>query len=61
LTAILFEIGKKSAISFYIEKQGLESTFGAAASIIIVLIWGYYPCSISRELEAFLAQSGRTP
>jgi membrane protein len=38
LTAILFEIGK-SAIAFYIGKQGLESTYGAASSIIVVLIW----------------------
>jgi membrane protein len=41
LTALLFEIGK-FLISFYIGKQGLESTFGAAASIVIVLIWVYY-------------------
>jgi membrane protein len=41
LTAFLFEVGK-SAIGFYIGKQGLESAFGAAASIIVVLIWVYY-------------------
>ena len=40
-TAALFEIGK-FAISFYIGKQGLESTYGASASIAIVLIWVYY-------------------
>jgi membrane protein len=40
-TAALFEIGK-SAIGFYIGKQGLESTYGAAASIVVVLIWVYY-------------------
>jgi membrane protein len=45
LTAILFELGK-SAIGFYIGKQGLESTYGAAASIIIVLIWVYYSSQI---------------
>lgn len=45
LTAILFEIGK-SAIAFYIGKQGLESTYGAAASIIVVLIWVYYTSQI---------------
>ena len=33
-TAVLFEIGK-FLISFYIGKQGLESTYGAAASIVI--------------------------
>jgi uncharacterized BrkB/YihY/UPF0761 family membrane protein len=36
-----FEVGK-AAIGFYICKQGLESTYGAAASIVGVLIWVYY-------------------
>jgi hypothetical protein len=31
---------RKAAIGFYIGKQGLESTYGAAASIVVVLIWG---------------------
>jgi membrane protein len=45
VTAILFELGK-SAIGFYIAKQGLESTYGAAASVIVVLIWVYYSAQI---------------
>ena len=45
VTAVLFEFGK-SAIGFYIGKQGLESTYGAAASIIVVLIWVYYSSQI---------------
>jgi membrane protein len=45
VTAALFEIGK-SAIGFYIGRQGLESTYGAAASIVIVLIWVYYSSQI---------------
>jgi membrane protein len=45
VTAVLFELGK-SAIAFYIGKQGLESTYGAAASIIVVLIWVYYSSQI---------------
>jgi membrane protein len=44
-TAALFEIGK-FLIGFYIGKQGLESTYGAAASIVIVLIWVYYSAQI---------------
>lgn len=40
LTALFFEVGK-AAIGFYIGKQGLESTYGAAASIVVVLIWVY--------------------
>jgi membrane protein len=45
VTAVLFELGK-SAIGFYIGKQGLESTYGTAASIIVVLIWVYYSSQI---------------
>jgi membrane protein len=45
VTAVLFELGK-SAIGFYIGKQGLESTYGAAASIIVILIWVYYSSQI---------------
>jgi len=44
-TAALFEIGK-FVISFYIGKQGLDSTYGASASIVIVLIWVYYSAQI---------------
>jgi uncharacterized BrkB/YihY/UPF0761 family membrane protein len=43
--ALFFEIGK-AAIGFYIGKQGLESTYGAAASIVVVLIWVYYTSQI---------------
>jgi membrane protein len=42
---MFFEIGK-AGISFYIGKQGLESTYGAAASIVAVLIWVYYTSQI---------------
>ena len=45
ITAVFFELGK-AAIGFYIGKQGLESTYGAAASIIVVLIWVYYTSQI---------------
>jgi membrane protein len=44
-TAALFEIGK-FLIGFYIGKQGLESTYGASASIVVVLIWIYYTAQI---------------
>jgi membrane protein len=44
-TATLFEIGK-FLIGFYIGKQGLESTHGAAASIVVPLIWVYYSAQI---------------
>ena len=45
VTAALFEIGK-FLIGLYIGKQGLESTYGAAASIVVVLIWIYYSAQL---------------
>jgi membrane protein len=44
-TALLFNAGK-IAIGWYIGTQGLESTYGAAASIVILLIWVYYSAQI---------------
>jgi membrane protein len=61
LTTIFFEIGK-SAIGLYIGRQGLESTYGAAASIIVVLIWVYYSSQIvlmgAEITHAFANQRG---
>lgn len=45
VTAALFEVGKL-LIAFYLSKQGLESTFGAAASIVLLLVWVYYSAQI---------------
>jgi membrane protein len=45
VTAILFEVGKL-LIGLYIGKQGLESTFGAAASLVVLLVWVYYSSQI---------------
>ena len=44
-TALLFNIGK-TGIAWYIGTQGLESTYGAAASIVVLLIWVYYSAQI---------------
>jgi membrane protein len=44
-TALLFNAGK-TAISWYIGTQGLESTYGAAASLVVLLIWIYYSAQI---------------
>ena len=41
VTAILFMIGK-FAISFYIGSSDVGSTYGAAGSLIVVLLWTYY-------------------
>ncbi|HMG77398.1 MAG TPA: YihY/virulence factor BrkB family protein [Xanthobacteraceae bacterium] len=45
LTAALFEIGK-FLIGFYVGKQALESTYGAATSLVMLLIWVYYSAQI---------------
>jgi membrane protein len=45
VTAVLFEVGKL-LIGLYIGKQGLESTFGAAASLVVLLVWVYYSSQI---------------
>jgi membrane protein len=45
VTALLFEVGK-FLIGLYIGKQGLESSFGAASSLVVVLIWVYYSAQI---------------
>jgi membrane protein len=45
LTTLLFVAGK-FAIAFYLGQQGLESTFGAASSIVLILVWIYYSSQI---------------
>ena len=40
-TAILFMIGKLG-ISFYISKSEVGSTYGAAGSLVVLLLWVYY-------------------
>lgn len=44
-TTLLFIAGK-FAIAFYLGRQGLESTFGAASSIVLILVWIYYSAQI---------------
>jgi membrane protein len=44
-TAVLFNVGKL-AIGWYIGTQGLESTYGAAASLVVLLVWVYYSAQI---------------
>ena len=40
-TALLFMVGK-FAISFYISKSNVGSTYGAAGSLAVLLLWIYY-------------------
>jgi membrane protein len=44
-SGILFMIGK-FAISFYIGRSNVGSTYGAAGSLVILLLWVYYSAMI---------------
>jgi membrane protein len=45
LTAVLFSIGKL-AISLYLGKSGLASGYGAAGSLVVLIVWVYYSSQI---------------
>jgi membrane protein len=45
LTAVLFDVGKQ-LIGWYVGTQSFESTYGAAASIVVLLVWVYYSAQI---------------
>jgi membrane protein len=45
LTAVLFTIGK-TLISFYLSQASVASAYGAAGSLVILLLWVYYSAQI---------------
>jgi membrane protein len=45
LTALLFVIGK-FALGFYLGRSSVSSAYGAAGSLVIVLLWVYYSAQI---------------
>lgn len=45
VTALLFELGK-FGLSFYLGREGTASSFGAAGSIVLLLLWVYYASCI---------------
>ena len=45
VTAVLFEIGK-SLIGLYIGKSSVTSSFAAAGSLVVLLVWVYYSAQI---------------
>src|SRR5450631_3718701 len=45
VTSLLFTVGK-FLIGVYIGRSGIASGFGAAASLVVVLIWVYYSAQI---------------
>lgn len=45
VTALLFSIGK-FLIGLYIGKSGVESSYGAAGALVVLLLWVYYSAQI---------------
>ena len=45
VTSLLFNLGK-FAIGFYLGRSSVSSTFGAAGSLVVILIWVYYSAQI---------------
>ena len=45
VTALLFTVGK-IGIGFYLRRAGVASSYGAAGSLVIVLLWIYYSAMI---------------
>lgn len=45
VTALLFETGK-FGLSFYLGRESTTSSFGAAGSVVLVLLWVYYASCI---------------
>jgi membrane protein len=41
LTALLFVVGK-SLVGLYLGRSGLDSAYGAAGSLVVLLVWVYY-------------------
>ena len=45
VTALLFAIGKH-IIGLYLGQSSTTSSYGAAGSVIVLLLWVYYSCQI---------------
>ncbi|HVJ56471.1 MAG TPA: YihY/virulence factor BrkB family protein [Terrimicrobiaceae bacterium] len=45
ITALLFTLGK-FALGFYLGRSGVASSYGAAGSLIVLLLWVYYSSQI---------------
>jgi membrane protein len=45
VTAVLFEVGK-FGIGLYIGKSGMNESFAAAGSLVVLLVWVYYAAQI---------------
>jgi membrane protein len=61
LTAALFTVGK-FAIGLYLGKSGLASGYGAAGSLVVLIVWVYYSAQIlffGAEITHAIGSQGR--
>jgi membrane protein len=61
VTALLFVLGK-TAIAYYLGRSGVESAYGAAGSVLVILAWVYYSSQIlffGAEFTKFHAEENR--
>lgn len=54
VTTLLFALGR-FAVTAYLERKALDSAFGAAGSLVLVLLWTYYSAQIFFLGAAFIA------
>src|ERR671924_2067872 len=64
ITAVLFTLGK-TAISYYIGQAGVGSAYGAAGSLVVLLVWVYYSALIfffgAEFTQAWATRHGAVP
>lgn len=62
LTAVLLTLGK-ILISFYLSKSSVASVYGAAGSVVVILLWIYYSSVIylfgAQLIESIIVKKGR--
>ena len=63
VTALLFTLGNE-LIGLYLGKAGIGSAYGAAGSLIVIIVWVYYSAQVfflGAEFTHVLAESQRRP
>jgi membrane protein len=64
VTAALFTMGQQ-LIGFYLGQSSVASSYGAAGSVMILLLWVYYSCQIlllgAEFTRVYAERRGRTP
>ena len=63
VTAILFAVGKQ-LIGLYLGRTAVSSSYGAAGSVVVLLLWVYYSSQIvliGAEFTRLYAARGQTP